>query len=326
MAKTTGFGNKFPLPIGEPVFINKPSPSEKAVLEKIGWKEGDPIPQQLADVIDEIKAEVQEENLPPPVPLTTPPLQIPEIKTLDSLPADKRKEFENVFATMLAQAKDAMAQNEAAKKEAAEFFVENAAPGVNEAIAKARQATVGKLQIVDDRKSKEEEKTTSEVETKQSPKHCEHCGWPYSEKSTVEPTEDDKDAFVQAILGGKAFQKSYSLYNGKLIFVLRTLTPACIDEVFAAVRKAATNSNVETLMEARELRARYMAAAMLVAVQRGNERFGCEVHAPIQERFEEIITSVLPSEVLLRHLITVATEFRQLVDKLEVNAQNPDFY
>jgi len=315
MAKTTGFGNKFPLPIGEPVFINKPSPSEKAVLEKIGWKEGDPIPQQLADVIDEIKAEVQEENLPPPVPLTTPPLQIPEIKTLDSLPADKRKEFENVFATMLAQAKDAMAQNEAAKKEAAEFFVENAAPGVNEAIAKARQATVGKL-----------EKTTSEVETKQAPKHCEHCGWPYSEKSTVEPTEDDKDAFVQAILGGKAFQKSYSLYNGKLIFVLRTLTPAWIDEVFAAVRKAATNSSVETIMEARELRARYMAVAMLVAVQRGNERFGCEVHAPIQERFDEIITSVLPSEVLLRHLIAVATEFRQLVDKLEVNAQNPDFY
>lgn len=68
-----------------------------------------------------------------------------------------------------------------------------------------------------------QEKLEATTVVKEEPKTCPCCGWDVA-KDPVEVTEEDKANWLRSILGGGEFQKTFTLYGGKLKVTFRSRT------------------------------------------------------------------------------------------------------
>lgn len=335
MTLPPGVSGQLPLPTGAPVRVRKPSPSEKAVLEQIGWQEGDPVPTELAAVISELRDAIDEakqdatnpDRMPPPVPLTTKPLEVPKALDIESLDPDKRAEYTSLLRDMLSQAKAEDQSAQAARSRA----LEDVDPSINQAILASGGQNVPGVQVVDDLQEEpapKPEPAPRESELADPNKRCAYCGWPASQDDITKLTEGDKLAFVAAILGGRPFRKTYSFYGGQLKLTFRTLSPQELDAAHGQVYKDIRDGLLASPADEREKLARYISLMMLAQMTLGGRQVPLPTIDPsdIRKTWTTFEKEVLSSTSMMHHVVGAAGRFTRAVEKLEVNAENPDFY
>jgi hypothetical protein len=239
-----GFGT---VPFKPGVFM---LPEEVESLKKIGWKEGDPIPADMAKILQkELKAVRKDIDESLPVAPDTPPLQLPKEVDIDSLPPERQahlREFLAGFKKMQAAA----ARGET---EALPSFVPMASdPSINKAMS--AMAGMGKVAITD---SGTKDKGTviggggvgspppapaatppaasSPTGAMQQIEKCPHCSHRLADPVDLVPDQMDKMVFLQAITSGQRFKKAFSLFGGTVQITLKSLAINEIETCLAQV-------------------------------------------------------------------------------------------
>jgi hypothetical protein len=339
-AAAPGLKGNAPLPPGKPMVLKKVSPGERAVLERFGWKDGDPVPDNLAELIEE--ADIASapafdlDNLPPPGSLRTPALKLPVETDVSELPLAEQDKYAQVLAAL----SDTKLQAIAAEELQASLTDNNS---INDAI-RAAATSEPKITLVDDtdsdtystgtKKRTEEMVDAKEEDDEPRVKYCRHCGHNQAIKDVIEVTEVDKIGFLQTLLGLQPFAKEYKLYGGRFTLQLRTLLPeemdTCFRQVFTDRQKNRTTNPAE---EAEHL-ARYKASLQVVRLTGPGLNYVAPQEHPeapkgdtyVYQAWLQFQQDVDRSETLHRILLGTVNRFNLLVSRLEDNADNENFW
>ena len=321
------------IPPGELISANKFTDGEKALLDQAGWKEGDPIPANFAELNEQAKAIAAEATniatMPPPGDMNTPALELPEEQDLNKMSPEQQQRYQMVMQSVLGQA-ESMRQPEPE--------IEGADPSV---LAAIRAAGAESPQLVKDSPAAAAaaEKPTEEVVDGL----CARCGWPKSLEDSIEVTEPDKDVFLSSVLGGKAFEKLYDLFGGRMQISCRTLAPHEVDLCWKQVHADFKNGLVQTPQDQADRLQRYRAALQVTSIDGDSPvtvpksmaewetlfvndvadlDSGNTVIQLVWKRFSQLLTN----ESLHRLIVGTVGDFNNLVAKLEASANSPDFW
>lgn len=267
-----------PLPVGQLISARDPAgltPFEREQLAAAGVDATEPIPGNMAEILEQVRQEATA-FLPPPVDPNRPPLQVRTVQEHEMTPAQKAEVRSKIEAALAAEA-DARAR---AAEAAAE---ERLQPGVRagllqariaraQAEAKAATPPAGAVPVVADLPVRaggpRQGATTPDgrtvpksvsgtapavskpVSTPTPPPppppaedlgvtaaltHCPHCAHDLSMDDIPEPDPSDRIAFLHCMLGDKPYEKEYDLFGGHVRVVFRTLTTQERDAVQAQV-------------------------------------------------------------------------------------------
>lgn len=330
-----GFVGTPPLPVGA-VIPASLTPSERATLQQLSnWKEGDPLPPGLIDAIEASRNE--SEIYVPPVPPDTPPLQMPKEQDITQLSPEHRRQVEQALQSVKAEI------NEKARLES--IMPNQAGEGIRDAIM-AAEGHGPAVQIEDDRDTKKS--PTPRTGAQLQLEYCPHCNWKLDQLDGVLVSDRDKETFMIALLGLKAFVKEISLFDGRLKITLRTLTPKESDACYAAVDNMQKSmGRIFAPHEILEYVLRYKMALQLVCLKtnagdtteqifefpesiddwemvRNGKPVPDAEKVPLVEA--EVIKQIGSSDALYRILGTQLGLFNRLVLKLEGNVDHPDFW
>ena len=327
---------------------------EKKQLAKLGWKEGDPLP---ADLAEDIQRALEEASTPTaPVPMSTPRTKIPEAVDIGSLPPEKQQQLRDSM-----QAAKQQAQLFRERKEAS---LAQAGPGVNEAIdtamAAGQQGGEG-LTIVNDLSSSiggsaqeaqpaqpgPESIPTTEDQAGAAPElqNCPHCNWNLNLKDDLPVSDQDKLNYMISVEGGQRFRKTLSLLNGRLVVTFRSLTSRESD---MATRQIVVDGQKDLKDQLADSTDTYWRNLMTYRLVMGIEslwsretgqlevdEIGNMQIDPADMPFPNtrlnvalpaVTEAVMPTETLRRILGSAYHRFQLLVEKLEVMAPDPNFW
>jgi hypothetical protein len=319
---------------------------EQRVLDQAGWKPGDPMPdftntvagQRLNTEVSQLRDAAGDVEGLTPVPPTTPPVKPPEITNIGDLSPEDQVKAQRTFAEMAElRVQMATAKQVAERRSAQAAPPEIAAvPGMSQAYSAAAQA---KTQAEEQRPQEPDVAPTepSEPAEARPPTVCPGCGYDPRSDDPIEATQADKLAYLQLIQGAARFVKQYSLYDGKLEVVYRTLLPAEADLGMTQTDWDSKNGRIYTPSHYVRRLMEYKFVMQIAVLQRQGE-------APIH--FESPLvakpTSQDPTGLpMLRHRINnelLKSEptrnavnlfwrlFVNLTAKLEKESQNPDFF
>lgn len=315
----------------------------KKTLEQFGWKQGDPIPDDLGDVLLQIK-----DKLPPSARVDV--LIVKEAMTDDDVEKVQR---------VLKAAKELAA----ARKQAEETdkVTSNMSASVREAYEK--MVASEPPQIVDDREqvAPAAEKPANEtpadvpidatIESKMDVgaadpmlvlPFCPRCGWDMRQKFDTDVTDKDKEDFLATLLGGARFKRDYKLVGGKMIVRLRSMLA---DENFLVQRQLLLDQQAGEILSEAEwfLRmAEYRMACSLEAILDGDGKaivanpelndvpFTPPADKPTQTVLysmrQTVNTKALSHEVTRRLIAVHLRKFQRLVEALEAMALEPSFW
>ena len=334
-----------PLPVGQPVPVNAKTltPKEKQDLEAIGWKPGMPIPDNLAELIEQVTKEATDPaSMPPPVDPATPPLQVPRPVDLQDLPEEKR--------AVLQEALQQAARQQASPQPAA--MPQQPGEGVVEAIQAAQGVGGKEIRIENDLDEKPaapppqppplespEEAPRQAPSAETAPEHegaCPYCGWDLSIRDVVEVSESDKDVYAAARLGGRGFQKVYELLGGRLQITFRELYIYEIDACYRRCYLDRKAGKIVTASDFSEELHRYQLALQIAEIRGGEDltqfpeslkEWGDPGDDELLVRVrDKVFGEVLRTESMLRIVSGSLFHFRRLLARLEANADRPDFY
>lgn len=209
--------------------VENPYVSEftRKTLEQFGWKDKDPLPTALGELLLKIKETIPAS--PRNDVLVDAGMMAPEMITQ--------------IKEMLAEAKVAGKAWEKDKEKQEER--NKIAPHLRAQY----ENVMNQLEVVDDREeaAKEESKPAPVQETKPAEPppappeppppdpvsqassapailpFCPRCGWDMRQAFEILPTDRDKEDFLATILGGSRFRKRYELLGGKIIVTFRGL-------------------------------------------------------------------------------------------------------
>jgi hypothetical protein len=324
------------LPPGELIAVNKLTKGEQALLSQAGWKEGDPIPANFAELAEQargIAADATDlDKMPPPADLTTPKLELPAEQDLSSLSAEEQKKYKMVMASVLSQAENLQPQQP---------VIEGADPSVLAAISAA--SAEPQLEIERPGPEPEPDKEPHEHTEEAGSKMCVRCGWPQSFPDSIVITNDDKDIFLAAVLGGNAFEKQYELFGGRMSINCRTLSPHEVDLCWRQIHADFKAGVVQTPQDQADRLQRYRAALQVTNIAGDSpwilpkslaewEQSEGVTSAELSENDTVIkpiwdtFSRILSNETLHRVIVGTVGEFNNLIGKLEVNANSPDFW
>lgn len=171
---------------------------------------------------------------------------------------------------------------------------------------------------------------------------CPHCGWDTRKEDLTEVTNEDKMKFVQTILGGLRFKKTYELFGGKLRVTFRTLTTAESDMAYKQIitdsqKDIRNNSIGDTSFYWKTL----MAYRAIMAIEKVESDYSVVEVPPIAEIeadppegtntkvfaiFDSIVDQVMPSEAMRNAIAHMYTEFNSMCEKLQSMAESKDFW
>ena len=345
-----GVTGTLPLQPGEIILTEH----EKKKLFRFGWKEGDPLPGNIANLVSKAQREVAD-DLRTTKPFKNRPIfKAPEPVDIDTLSDAKRSELEG----HLKQFKEMAPQIEMAMKNQQDMA--GLSPEIQKAIKDA-----GGIEVVDSREQddpvNELQRKIDEAEGRKEPRDqegtgldeevkpeasptshtkCPRCNWTLTNKPS-EPSHDDKLKYVAAILGDQPFEKEYSLYGGKLIISLRQLTTSRSDLVY---NQTAHEIRVGLLSD--NTYRQIMLYRMILSLNRvstgGQEPV--DIGEIVDSFLEEFIDADKQHEVMpiiLKRLQTIEPlqnesiwracyssfeKFNALLDDLDARADNPDFW
>lgn len=321
---------------------------EKAELGKAGWKPGDPIPANFANVYAAVAAARREADAPaamPPLPPGVKDLVPPPVQDISALSGARQ----DALAQALTEAKVQLAAFEQQKR----MQVPGAAPGVNEAIA-AGLADV----LVDDLAGR---KVAAPPQPPPSddrdldarpgaggaalPKECPHCGWDRTRAEAVEATADDKLRWLIAQEGGGRFTKECRLLGGRMVVVFRSLTAMEADTAF---RQIAVDGARDLRASVPETEGRYWRDLMSYRLAMATEsvwtaQTGPQHNVPLAEWqvdpedcpppntklhavYPAVVDALFPTEALRRQIGAAHHRFQLLVEHLEAHADDDSFW
>lgn len=352
------------------------TPMTRKNLELIGWKDGDPIPGDLGAQLQKVKAEVMQEREGADLqnselarnwqPVTTSFVDISE------LPEEKQEEMRQYLAEyktfVETQEQQATAQAAAdaqipasVQGESRELMRNQLMQG--QAAAAAREANNSGY-VIDDRETEAQpvsqpaqppQKTAQpSAETAQSvdtgaspdiPSSCPRCAWPVATPFNVEATDKDKQAFLAAILGVSRFEKKYSLLNGNMEVVFRSLNTAEVQELQKQlghmVRSGAIRGDAEYWANMTNFRVAMAVSQIIIG---GNTVYHVPPLKEWADKREPLPegTTLEPTEIpyLLNHFHAVGAtqepirriigtahqQFQRLTELLEAMTNEPNFW
>lgn len=326
--------NRMPLPVGGVMRVNSLLPEEEAVLVPAGWKAGDPIPENMADILADMSENVksavadEEESLEfPEIPVLVMPDEVP----LESLPREHQEATQKAIAAALAGAKVAAAQRDEQSLLDRELQSGQIAGSVAAAV-KAAGSAGDDIPIVNDL---EEPKHTESVANGLP---CRRCGHPAGQACEIEVTDQDKFEFVQSMLGLQPFRKTVEILGGRLKLTIRTLTPEELELVWKQVYSDYRNGQLQNQLDENERLRAYTTALRITAITGLAQRVTipqtlAEWRTVVKATDESLIAAIwkqfraiVPTESMYRLFTTAAADFTKLVLKLEANSTNPDFF
>lgn len=153
---------------------------------------------------------------------------------------------------------------------------------------------------------------------------CVRCGWRHSAPYHVEVTPADKTLFVESLVSGTPFRRSYPLFGGKGRVVFQELVPEVdqkIAETAAALvegKPAATAAMIALI----EVRRRRLAAAVYSLEADGRVLFQAgDDWQDAAARFSRAV----PGSAQQAMLLSKHDEFADLTKLLQERAFDPDF-
>jgi hypothetical protein len=159
------------------------------------------------------------------------------------------------------------------------------------------------------------------------PQVCKRCGWDQSRPITEEPTEEDKTAFLESVLGGGRFVRDITLMGGKLIVRFRTLTVAEEDLILANMKRKLDNNEVANQDEWQLGYTRMRMFGMLASLVMGsNVRMFQEMS--LTADLDQLVNAAFGSLPLPFHgiLYQALNTFDDLVRVLTSRAYDPNFW
>jgi hypothetical protein len=335
---------------------------EKSKLKKHGWKEGDPLPGNISDLMAKAQKEVADDLRTARPFKDHPTFKAPEPIDISELSQEKRSELEGY----LQQFKTMAPQIEAAAKTQQDFST--LPPDIQKAIRDAG----GGVEVVDSREDpvKELQRKVDEAEGRVEPRaenqsdlddededqpkkkmesqtgltsdhsKCPRCNLVLGTKP-VEPAVEDKLNYVAAILGDKLFHKEYALFGGKLLLGFRQLATTRADMVFHQVAHEirvgllGENTYRQVMLYRMVLSLDYVSVGGQTPVSISdavdsfledpeNDTKSTDALPIILNRLQKIET--LKSESVWRASNEAFARFNNLLDDLDARADNPDFW
>jgi len=331
-----------PIPAGQPMIIKSLGPGEREVLESAGWKDGEPVPDNIATIAAQAKEEANNiAQLQPPIDLTTPPLVMPEVTDISDLSPTEQTKYLTVMQEALATTKaEADRQEEIQNSQ-----IPGAGEGINTAIQTAMSATSEAVVVEDDTASDTYAGTAvpkdgqdKEDKADKISGVCPRCAWNLALDDPSEPSHQDKSDFLQSILGLKPFCKIYPLFNGNLYVTVRSLQPNELDSIFRQLFMDSKADRILTSVDEGERLARYRTCLQVQKVTGGAMAFNFpesmddwdlsaeERETPLPAIWDSYSDKVNKSEIIHRSVMSVVGDFNKLMIKLESNSKNPDFW
>ena len=328
-----------PLPTGRMMPKVQLSETELADMMKVpGWREGDPIPEGMADALAKVRAEIEATPIAPPVPLDTPPVMPSGYVDVATLPKERQAEYEEL-GQFLAAAREANVR--VANEE--RMSVPGAGPGINDAIL---GNTTIEIDLEDDVAEPAPEPKRSKTAdllglNAMEITHCPHCHWQLSDPDVEDPTPAERQRYLQAVLGLKPFDQIITLYGGAVEATFRELRPGELDAVFMAAfaRQAEDPENDARAQTFAEWVDRYRLSLQLTHLRLGEQPMvlpkdldGWKTDASVSDvdavraAADSVFSSVVNTESLGRAMMAALGRFCRLVAKLEVSADRPDFW
>lgn len=175
--------------------------------------------------------------------------------------------------------------------------------------------------------------------------NCQHCGWDLKKNDLVTVTEDDKQDFVQSILGGIRFKKIYSLFDDKYKITFRALTSKESDIAYRQIVIDGQKDFQGRVLGGTDFYWRNLQAYRMVmslesieSIQYGRIEVPTIDEADIdgtagkhlQEKLVPFLNYILDTYLPLESIRSVVGhayfEFQSLCDKLQVMAESPTFW
>ena len=281
----------------------QPTAIEKQLLEQVGWKEGDPIPQlSNTQAARKLRRELG---------LGT--------------EADEKYDVPDLQLSQEEQAELQERMQEAQKPKEppkTQWYSEQ----VRQAVENAPE-----IEIVDDTK------TEGQSPAADQPVVCQRCGHVHG-TPVAEPTDEDRYNFLQTvILGAQRFQKDYMLFGDRIRVRFRTLTPSEERMIYAQLDEDTVEQRIKTHSQWFQWLANYEMAASIAEFQRTTQEpvsfvsikeldFDATQHAtPLPSLLDFFFESVFVSENVRRPVGQAYVEFQRLIEAIETEARRPDF-
>jgi hypothetical protein len=200
--------------------------------------------------------------------------------------------------------------------------------------------------------TEEERDLDSEVTT--LTKMCPYCGWDQELPVLVEPTNMDKQSFLQSILGQKVYSKIYGVLGNQLNIGFRGLTLGEIDSCYQAASAALKKEVFSTQTDYYEYANRLRMSLQLISLVSANNQMYIKLpdglnrsvnpsamlywddflesknlltDATLVEQVQTYISAnVLTTEHLQRIVTTKCTDFNRLISRLEVSVNDENFW
>ncbi len=289
------------------IYPQRLSEEERKILEDAGWKPGDPVPENLSELLGSTSAELPEDH----------PLR----EVLADGSGDLAEALEEAKKQAKEAATDAQFQGSDSVKDALKFARDQEEQWQKEP----------EVVITDD--DEPEDKTTPDKD-----KRCPRCGFDTSQTDHIVVEEEDKTNYLQCVLGGKHFKKEYDLLGGQLQVVFRTLSPeesdACYRQTYLDHKGSLSGESPVYI----EMLLRYCMTLQLHRAKMGRdvhlfpetlegwkEQLKCD--DPVLPHIKKHVSSVcIRSDTMQRVLAACLRDFNLLVMKLEANARNSDFW
>ena len=254
---------------------------------------------------------------------------MPKIKDISELSDDAKASL----GEFVEQAKQVNAARAAQR-------IEGAPDSVNAAVAGANVEVIDDLSDGSSKREKPAEDDETGVAEADKLTHCPHCQWELRVQDIPDPSEDDRQAYLESLLGSKPFQREVSLLDGMGLVTFRELLHDELDAVYrAALAEVQKKSETYNEFNFMEVLGRYRAAAQLVRLQLGDN---VEVMPPslkqwvnpapqdlrdvVPKVYAKVFEEVLAKESLARIVRIEADRFNRLLAKLEANVHRPNFW
>jgi hypothetical protein len=283
------------------------------------------------------------ENVPPPVPLNTPPVKY-EVHQLSSLSPEQQAYFSGAFGDIAAGQLPAAAPPVIPPQPAAFKPPEPVAPTAWSQVASQPSP---RFEVVNDLPA-EPFAPVATGAADQGPARCPHCEWPLEAPDPTEPEKADIAAFLQAQLGMIPYVHETSLYDGLMVVTFRTLTIGEIDAVYSQASAESKKGMYATSNDFFERVNRLRLCLQLRAVRsaRGNADLPdglsaqTNPHAAVHWKGDEppagetilpqieayVTGHVLTNESAFRVAHQACMRFNRLVAKMEALADSPGFW
>lgn len=355
-----------PLPVGKAVAVpvgNTPlTELERATLTRVGWKEGMPIPKNMAQIVAQAEADAQREAAAAarriPVPPDTPPI---EFKPMDIGELSPQQQLE-----VQRKIDEAIRQQQISKLENTQPLDPSKLTVTRSVDAPVEPLPVPPANFKIDR---DYQRTQAPAEAPEPPpsapvttataddvpdvqehlgeivSNCPHCGWNLSMADIPEPDYAEKMRFSASFVGRRVYTKSYDLLNSEVSVTFRTLTAREIDACYRQAYMERDTGKITTAMDFIERVNRFRVYLQLLKfgavelpdglTRRDNPNASAfwEVDEATLDKLphlvqieEYVLSSVLTSESLLRVVNQLCIGFNRLVAKLEAMVERSDFW